>query len=108
METKFFSDKGIVLQQIDVIAWGPRQQAQDTYWKLRGRFAQAANGDGTGQGAAASGCSLSLVFTDPGAARELVEAIAARRSTDGFIDVDATVDPDLGRARHSEPVQAVP
>lgn len=63
---------------------------------------------GEGERVPASGRSLSLVFTHQGAAREFVEAISSRRSTDGFIDVDAEVDPNLGRARHSESVQAVP
>lgn len=38
METKFFADKGIVMTQKDVIAWGPRQQAEERYWRLRGRL----------------------------------------------------------------------
>lgn len=109
-ETLFYANKGIVLDQREVIAWGPRQQAEDRYWKLRGRLngTRAEEGDNSGGRPAAPGHSLSLVFTDKGAAKEFVEAIAARRSASGLIDMDAQVDPNLGRARHREPVQANP
>jgi hypothetical protein len=40
METKFFADKGIVLQQKNVIAWGERRGYLDMFWKLKGKYAR--------------------------------------------------------------------
>jgi hypothetical protein len=40
METKFFADKGIVLQREDVIAWGERRGYLDMLWKLKGKYAR--------------------------------------------------------------------
>ena len=37
-ETKFFADKGIVIDQKDVVAWGVRQKARQDAHKLRGDY----------------------------------------------------------------------
>lgn len=94
METQFFANKGIVLDSKDTIAWGPRHQFLETWMKLKGL--NTGDGADRGEGAATRGPSLSLVFTNKGSAREFVEAIAARRSADGLIDLDASVDANLG------------
>lgn len=37
-ETKFFANKGIVMDQRDVIAWGPRLDALDMAFKVTGQY----------------------------------------------------------------------
>ena len=37
-ETKFFADKGVVIDQKDVVAWGVRQRARQDAHKLRGDY----------------------------------------------------------------------
>jgi hypothetical protein len=100
LETKFFADKGVVLDQKEVIAWGARRDFLDMACKLKGLY-MTREGDGANGESERNrpgGNSLSLVFTNEGAAREFVEAIASRRSSGGFAGVDAEVDPNLGRA----------
>ena len=97
-ETKFFADKGIVMQEKEVIAWGPRRDFLDMACKIKGLYItrEGDGGNGNGERNQSGGHSLSVVFTNEGAAREFVEAIAARRSSSGFTSVDAEVDPNLG------------
>jgi hypothetical protein len=45
-ETKFFQKDGFVTDQRDVIAWGPRLTALDTFYKLRGAYVSADKQDG--------------------------------------------------------------
>jgi len=98
METKFFADKGVVLSEKEVIAWGPRRDFLDMACKLKGLYITRDDdgANGNSERNQPGGHSLSLVFTDEGAAREFVEAIAARRSPGGFAGVDAQVDSQLG------------
>jgi len=97
METKFFADKGVILDQRDVIAWGPRRDFLDVALKLKGLYIRNDDGaNGNSERNQPGGHSLSVVFTNEGAAREFVEAIAARRSTGGLTGVDAQVDPVVG------------
>jgi hypothetical protein len=63
--------------------------------KLAGEWKGVSGDDPSGR-PETRGPSLSLVFANKGAAREFVEAIAARRSADGLIDLDASVDANLG------------
>jgi len=103
METKFFADKGVILDQRDVIAWGPRRDFLDMACKLKGLYITSDDGaHGNSERNQPGGNSLSVVFTNEGAAREFVEAIAARRPSGGFAGVDAQVDPQLGRERYSQ------
>jgi hypothetical protein len=97
-ETKFFADKGIVMESRDVIAWGARRDFLDMAFKLKGLYV-TREGDGTNGESERNrpgGNSLSLVFTDEGAAREFVEAISTRRSAGGFAGLDAQVDAHMG------------
>jgi hypothetical protein len=93
-ETKFFANKGIVLDQKDVVAWGPRLEALKLAGNWRG-LGREADSDDTGS--AGGGVTIRLEFSDPGRARAIAATIAARRPGGRLIDVDATVDADPGR-----------
>ena len=97
-ETKIIHSQGIVMGKEEVVAWGPRRDFLDMACKLKGLYV-TRDGDGANGESERNrpgGNSLSLVFTNEGAAREFVEAIASRRSGGGFTGVDAEVDPNLG------------
>lgn len=93
-ETKFFSDKGIVLDTRDVIAWGPRLQALQLAGKWKGIDRDAESDD---TGSAGDGITVRLEFSDEGRARAVAATISARRPGNRLIDVDATVDANAGR-----------
>jgi len=95
-ETKFFSDKGIVMETRDVEANDIRLRAIEVWARLMGAYAARESNDGNGERSQSGGPSLSVVFTEEGSAREFVEAIAARRSAGGLARVDAGVDAQLG------------
>lgn len=105
METRFFANKGVVLDQREVIAWGPRQQAEERYWKLRGRLKQV---DDAATAHPAGTHSVCVVVTDERRAAALARLLAPGGPAGVVIDVDAPVDEDLGREGHGEPVQATP
>lgn len=92
-ETKFFSDKGIVLESRDVIAWGPRLQALQLAGKWKG-IEREAESDHTRS--AAGGITVRLEFADEGRARAVAATISARHSGNRLIDVDAEVDANVG------------
>jgi hypothetical protein len=99
-ETKFFADKGIVMDKKEVIAWGPRRDFLDMAFRLKGLYI-SKEGDGNGgngQGNQSGGPTLHLEFSHEGAAREFAEAIASRRGGDRPAGLDAPMDEELGRA----------
>jgi hypothetical protein len=69
------------MEHKEVIAWGPRRDFLDMAYKLKGSYAVRESNDGNGERNQPSGPSLSVVFTEEGAAKEFIEAIAAPSQT---------------------------
>jgi hypothetical protein len=92
-ETKFFADKGIVLDQRDVIAWGPRLQALQLAGKWKGieRDSESDN-----SGPAGGGFTVRLELTDEGRARGIAATIAARRPGNRLVEVAANGNANAG------------
>jgi len=93
-ETKFFHNKGVVMEEREVIAWGPRIQALQLAGHWRG-FGH--EGDGSDTGSTGDGITVRLEFVDTDRARSIAATIATRRPGGRLIDVDAAVDPNTGR-----------
>ena len=93
-ETKFFHKNGIVMEEREVVAWGPRIQALQLAGNWRGL---GHEGDGSDTGSAGDGITVRLEFVDTDRARSIAATIASRRPGNRLIDVDAAVDPNAGR-----------
>jgi hypothetical protein len=95
-EIKFFASEGVVMDEREVAAWGPRMQALQLAgnWRGLGRDHEA---EGVNTGSAGDGITVRLEFIDTERARVVAATIAARRPGSRLVDMDAPLDADAGR-----------
>lgn len=81
-ETKFFAEKGVVMETREVVSWGDRRGFLDMAFKLKGKYAAKDDPDDKQSG----GITFNLAVLDPARASTLLASLTGNQRPAVLVD----------------------